>query len=522
MIGMRSWTDAPIYTLGHSTRTLEELVALLRAFDISVLVDIRTIPRSRHNPQFNAETLSRTLPPRGLRYVGLPRLGGLRRTSKESPNTAWRNASFRGFADYMLTDDFEHGLTELRALTAQGAVALMCAEAVPWRCHRSLIADALTARGAQVQEIIGSARSTPHRMTPFAKVWGGRVTYPGEDESSGRLSAHAPFHLEATVRALQRRPTNLVDVWDGGRYLRVLGTPEHLLLVEVENRGTIDAPDVRYAVRRGDPSPAACRGLAGTLRKVLGLDIAPAPLQRLVEADRRLRPTALALRGMRPPRFAEWFEAFGNVLPFQQLSLDAGVVIVGRLVKRFGAFLEHSGRRFHAFPRAEVLAGARLDSLRKCGLSTRKAESLRTLARDITSGRLTEEKISGMSTGDALSALTELSGIGPWTASVVLLRGLGRLDVFPPGDAGVQRGLSALLHLEPGASLDRVLERFGDHRGYLYFFSLGNSLLAKGLIHAAPPRPRPGRSSIQRVPARERSPARLLTATSPSAAPEVP
>ncbi len=486
MIGTRSWTGAPIYTVGHSTRSLEELVALLRAFDISVLVDIRTIPRSRHNPQFNAETLSAALPPRGIRYVGLPRLGGLRRASQESPNTAWRNATFRGFADYMSTDDFERGLTELRALAAQGTVALMCAEAVPWRCHRSLVADALTARGAQVQEIIGSARSTPHRMTPFAKVRDGRVTYPGDDDPSGRLSTQAPFHLEATVRVLQRRPTNLVDVWTGGRYLRALGPPEHLTVVEVENRGTIDAPDVRYAVLHGDLSSGARRRLAQTLMKVLALDVAPAPLQRLVQADRRLRSTALALRGMRPPRFAEWFEAFANVLPFQQLSLDAGVVIVARLVERFGAFLEQDGQRFHAFPTAEVVAGARLDSLRNCGLSARKAESLRTLAREIASGHLTEEKISVMSTSDALSALTELSGIGLWTASLVLLRGLGRLDVFPPGDAGVQRGLSALLQLEPGASLDRVLERLGAHRGYLYFFSLGNSLLAKGLIHAAP------------------------------------
>jgi DNA-3-methyladenine glycosylase II len=183
-------------------------------------------------------------------------------------------------------------------------------------------------------------------MTAFAKVLGGRVTYPGEDDTSGRLSTQAPFHLEATVRVLQRRPTNLVEIWYGDRYLRVLGTSKNLTVVEVANRGTIDAPDVRYAVRHGNPSSVARRGLAGTLRKVLGLDVAQAPLQHLVEADRRLRPTALALRGMRPPRFAEWFEAFGNVLPFQQLSLDAGVVIVGRLAERFGAYLEQNSIKF--------------------------------------------------------------------------------------------------------------------------------------------------------------------------------
>ncbi len=178
----RSWNGVRLYTIGHSTRALDELVALLRAHDVGVLADIRTIPRSRHNPQFNAEALAAALPPLGLRYVPLPRLGGLRRAAKDSPNTAWRNASFRGYADYMLTEEFERGLTELHALTAHGSVALMCAEAVPWRCHRSLVADALTARGAEVDEIIGSSRATPHRMTPFAKTTpDGRVTYPGPE-----------------------------------------------------------------------------------------------------------------------------------------------------------------------------------------------------------------------------------------------------------------------------------------------------------------------------------------------------
>lgn len=171
-----------IYTVGHSTRTLDELVALLKAFDISVLADIRTIPRSRHNPQFNGDALRSALRSRRLRYVHLPELGGLRRPRKDSPNTAWRNASFRGFADYMLTEDFEAGIAKLHALTAEGRVALMCAEAVPWRCHRSLVADALTARGAHVEHITSAKRSTPHRVTAFAEVKGTHVTYPGEGE----------------------------------------------------------------------------------------------------------------------------------------------------------------------------------------------------------------------------------------------------------------------------------------------------------------------------------------------------
>jgi len=179
-----SWRSVRVDTIGHSTRTLDELVALLRAFDVSVLVDVRTIPHSRHNPQFNRDALRAALPRRGIRYVHLPALGGLRRTRKDSPNTGWRNASFRGFADYMLTDEFEIGLAELRGLAKEGRVAIMCAEAVPWRCHRSLIADALTVRGAQVEHITGPERSHPHRLTAFARVEGTRITYPDDHASA--------------------------------------------------------------------------------------------------------------------------------------------------------------------------------------------------------------------------------------------------------------------------------------------------------------------------------------------------
>ena len=176
------WRGVRLYTIGHSTRTLDELVALLRASDVSIVADIRTIPRSRHNPQFNRESLGPALRRRHLRYVHLESLGGLRRTRKDSPNTGWRNASFRGYADYMLTEDFEHGLDELEALTEKGTVAVMCAEAVPWRCHRSLVGDAVTVRGGDVEDITGPGRPHPHRLTPFAHVEGTRITYPGDPD----------------------------------------------------------------------------------------------------------------------------------------------------------------------------------------------------------------------------------------------------------------------------------------------------------------------------------------------------
>jgi DNA-3-methyladenine glycosylase II len=284
---------------------------------------------------------------------------------------------------------------------------------------------------------------------------------------------------------LQRRPANRIDLWEQGCYLRVFATANGLALVEVENRGTISQPDVRFAIRSGNPAAAARDGIGKTLRRMLGLDVDPEPFHRLAAAEPALWPTVLVLRGMRPPRFLGLFEAFANVVPFQQLSLDAGVAIVGGLVERFGERLEHGGRRFFAFPTAQAIAAARPASLRATGLSSRKAETLRHLARAIESGELDEERIARMTTKDALETLLELPGIGPWSAGLVLLRGFGRLDVFPPGDVGATRGLSALMHVEPGAPLCRAIECFGNVKGYLYFCSLGASLVTKSLIHAA-------------------------------------
>jgi uncharacterized protein (DUF488 family) len=176
------WGKARVYAVGHSTRTAEELMALLEAHGVRTLVDIRTVPRSRTNPQFNVDAFPKTLAKAGLGHAHLARLGGLRRPRKDSPNAAWRNLSFRGYADYMLTEDFAVGLEELRVLTREGPVAVMCAEALRWRCHRSLVADALWARGVEVRHILGATRVEPHRLTPFARVYGTQVLYPAEAE----------------------------------------------------------------------------------------------------------------------------------------------------------------------------------------------------------------------------------------------------------------------------------------------------------------------------------------------------
>jgi DNA-3-methyladenine glycosylase II len=172
-------------------------------------------------------------------------------------------------------------------------------------------------------------------------------------------------------------------------------------------------------------------------------------------------------------------------VPFQQLSLDAGVAIVGRLVERFGKQLEHAGRVYTAFPTSRAVAHACVRTLKKCGLSDTKAQTLHYLAKSVESGELTVNAIAAMRTQAALKTLIQFPGIGPWSASVVLLRGFGRIEVFPPGDVGAVRSLTKLLHLDTPAKLEEIVRRFGDYRGYLYFFGLGESLLRKGLIHSA-------------------------------------
>jgi uncharacterized protein (DUF488 family) len=167
-----------LFTIGHSTRTLEEFLAILSDNKIKLLVDVRTVPRSRRVPQFNTDNLSEFLPRHQIEYLHMPALGGLRKTRPDSPNTGWRNASFRGYADYMQTPQFESGLKELIKLAKKQPTAIMCAEAVPWRCHRSLIADAMLIRGWEVIDLFSATSAKPHKLTDFAKVEGTHLTYP--------------------------------------------------------------------------------------------------------------------------------------------------------------------------------------------------------------------------------------------------------------------------------------------------------------------------------------------------------
>lgn len=170
-----------IYTIGHSTHEIAAFIDILKQFGIELVVDVRTIAKSRHNPQFNEEALKKSLHKHHIEYIHMNGLGGLRHTKKDSINTAWRNDSFRGFADYMQTAEFKDSLEQLIKISHAKKVVIMCAEAVPWRCHRSLIGDALLVHNIHVIDIINARSTHPHTLTPWAHVEGISVTYPGDE-----------------------------------------------------------------------------------------------------------------------------------------------------------------------------------------------------------------------------------------------------------------------------------------------------------------------------------------------------
>ena len=231
-------TTPVVLTIGHSTRPIDEFIGILRQHGVERLVDVRTIPRSRHNPQFNGDALAKSLAAQRIEYAHLKELGGLRHPRRDSTNNGWRNASFRGYADYMETQEFEEAVRRLLQICGQKRCAVMCAEAVAWRCHRSLLADALAARGIPVEHILGESRRDPHNLTPFAKVENGKVTYP---EAKGPKSERKPRRRAAAPGQAELR-FDLSDNEDRGPAMaRKKRTPKFTAAKEAKRRARLAA-----------------------------------------------------------------------------------------------------------------------------------------------------------------------------------------------------------------------------------------------------------------------------------------
>jgi DNA-3-methyladenine glycosylase II len=282
-----------------------------------------------------------------------------------------------------------------------------------------------------------------------------------------------PFRLSLTVAALQRRPENPVDVWSvDGRYLRAFDTARGPVTWAVAE----EAGGTRLRVElSGDiDDPQRWRSLVARL---LGTDIDLGPFYAKAARLPAVAPLVARFRGVKPPRFASLWEAIVNSVVFQQLSLAAAMTMVRRLVLAFSTPVELAGQKLFPFPPAEAVASSSTRDLRTLGLSGTKAGALRTCAQRIVAGVLREEDLEGLADDEIARRLLELPGIGPWTASLILLRGFRRLDVFPGGDVAAARGLDAVA----GARGAELVEALGDHRGMLYFHLLLNSLAARGI-----------------------------------------
>jgi DNA-3-methyladenine glycosylase II len=303
---------------------------------------------------------------------------------------------------------------------------------------------------------------------------------PKPDVHVSRLTSHdSPFSLEATVRLLQRRPANRIDRWVDGEYRRAVRTPEGMRLTALRNAGSIDAPDLRLELVGGPVGEETSGRIVAMVRWMLGLDADRPPAEWLAGQEPLLAPTLDRLRGFRPPAFPDLFATCLAVLPYQQLSLDAGTAIMGRLVERFGPSIRHDGENWYDFPPPEAIAEASEPDLIGVGLSRAKAVALRRLAGHALAGDLDRSRYEPLPTDAAMAELRNLPGIGPWSAAVIALRGMRRLDAFPGGDSGAARSLTGLVgsqqKLTPADAV-QFAERLGNQRGYLYYLLLGSRM----------------------------------------------
>ncbi len=303
---------------------------------------------------------------------------------------------------------------------------------------------------------------------------------------SFELGVAAPFRLDLTVWTLRRRPQNIVDRWDGETYRRVLvtddGEPFELAVKQV---GPPAAPRLCVSVNGKNPGDEMERQAVSALKRLLGIDVSLEGFYRMAERDRRLKPLADQFRGFRPPRFQSYFETLVNAISCQQLTLTVGIHLLNSLAEAYGSALETKEGISHAFPRPQDLANVDIELLRKMGFSYQKARYLTGLAQSIVQGELNLDEIEALDDRSAVARLRELKGVGRWTAEYFLLRGLGRIHVFPADDVGARNHLGRWLGIAGKLGYDEVhqaLEPWKDYGGLVYFHLLLKSLMEKEII----------------------------------------
>lgn len=288
-----------------------------------------------------------------------------------------------------------------------------------------------------------------------------------------------PFRLDLTAWALRRRPENAVDVWDGRTYRRVLVVKGKPLLVEVIQTGTAVAPRLRVTIAGPKLDSSLKPAVVRALNRLLGTGVDLAEFYRLAAQDKKLRPLVERFRGVKPPRFPTMFEALINGIACQQFSLAAGIQMLNRLAENFGLAIEEIEPRVHAFPRPEDLAGLKPESIRRLGFNRQKACAMIELSRALVERRLNFERVATLMDDEAVKCLDQLQGVGRWTAEYALLRGLGRLHIFPSDDVGARNGLQRWLRLRKSPDyhgVQRVLAKWRPYAGFIYFHLLLNGL----------------------------------------------
>jgi DNA-3-methyladenine glycosylase II len=306
--------------------------------------------------------------------------------------------------------------------------------------------------------------------------------------SSVTLRPLAPFRLDATVMVLRRDERNIVDRWEDGRYTRLLSLPSGPSLVVVEQTGPLDDPEVTVSLMGAEAS--ASDPAIASLKLVLGMNVDLKPFYIQARGDPVLRDLVAPVLGLKPPRFPSLFEALVNAVACQQISLAAGITLMGRLAQRFGPRLRVRRGEYLAFPEPSVVAAASQEELRELGFSGNKARCILALSQRLAEGDLNSSELEGAPNDGALASLQELPGIGAWSAEYVLLRGLGRLDVFPAGDVGAARNLARLFGMDekprPG-EVRQIVARWRPWSGLVYLHLLARSLVERGRLQPAVP-----------------------------------
>lgn len=298
-----------------------------------------------------------------------------------------------------------------------------------------------------------------------------------------------PFRLDYTVWVLRRRPDNIWDRWDGQAYRRVLSLDDTLLDIAVTQTGPPEEPELKVMVNGTRLKPDTKSNLTAVLERLLGLKTDLAGFYRLAAKDPRLKPLAVSFRGMKPPRYPSIFEALVNAITCQQFTLTAGIRLLSRLAATYGAACRNRNGVFHAFPRPEDLAGVEMEALRKLGYSRQKARALIDLARMVTEKGFNLEESASFGDSKALERLTALRGVGRWTAEYALLRGMGRIHIFPGDDVGVRNRLQTWMEVKKPLDYEgvlRILERWKPYGGLVYFHLLLKGLREAGHLRNAP------------------------------------